>query len=139
MKIGVATADITPPVGSELCGYLYRVQPSVGIHDALLARVLCLESGTERLRWIHADVIGFDAEFVSEVKSALAARFGWAPGRVVLSATHTHAGPATDRLTLCGAYDEAYLAGLKDRLVACAGAAMEPPESPPPKSADSVI
>ena len=127
MLIGTAAIDITPQVGAELCGFLARVQPSVDVHDRLAARALYLESGDDRLLWLHADLIGFDREFVAEVAKAIADRFDLRPDCVVMSATHTHSGPATIRLINCGTYDSAYLADLKERLLdIAAGATLDP-------------
>ncbi|HSW44574.1 MAG TPA: neutral/alkaline non-lysosomal ceramidase N-terminal domain-containing protein [Phycisphaerae bacterium] len=117
MLVGTAAIDITPKVGTELCGFLAREQPSTGVRDRLLARSLYLESGGRRLLWIHADVIGFDPAFVADVKRTIERRFELAADRVVLSATHTHSGPPTIHLINCGAYDPAYLADLKERLL----------------------
>jgi hypothetical protein len=116
VQIGSATVDITPPAGAQLSGYLYRVQPSLGVHDALRARALYVVSGAERLLWLHADLIGLPAELVERVRAWGARRFGLEPRQIVLSATHTHAGPATVELTLCGDYDAAYVEHLRGKL-----------------------
>lgn len=129
MNVGVSTVDITPPVGSELSGYLYRVQPSIGVRDPLFAKSLYLVNGRVRRLWVHTDLIGLDGGFVAEMKTLLARRYALSPGRIILTATHTHAGPATVRLTLCGEYDKTYLVGLKKRLIECAGRAMERTEA----------
>ena len=108
MRIGAAARDITPPPGGHLSGYLYRVQPSVGVHDELLVRALYLESEGERLLWLHADLIGWPSQAVREFRAWAAGRFGLLPRQIVLSATHTHAGPATIPLILCGDFDAGY-------------------------------
>jgi neutral ceramidase len=108
MLIGAASRDITPPPGGQLSGYLYRVQPSVAVHDPLLVRALYLESDGERLLWLHADLIGWPGQAVREFRAWAAGRFGLLPRQIVLSATHTHAGPATIPLILCGDFDADY-------------------------------
>ena len=113
MRIGSASCDITPAAGSELSGYLYRVQPSLGVHDALLARALYLESAGERLLWVHADLIGLVPQFIADFRGWAAERLGLKPRQVVVSTTHTHAGPATVPLILCGELDEDYLRRLR--------------------------
>jgi hypothetical protein len=37
LTIGIATVDITPPIGYRMCGYFFE-RPSTGTHDPLLAR-----------------------------------------------------------------------------------------------------
>ncbi len=130
MLVGTAAIDITPKIGTELCGFVAREQPSTGVHDRLLARSLYLESGEERLLWLHADLIGFDRAFVDEVKSMIERWFDLPADRVVLSATHTHSGPPTIHLINCGTYDRAYLADLQERLLdITSGATQEPEEA----------
>ncbi|MBN1488839.1 MAG: neutral/alkaline non-lysosomal ceramidase N-terminal domain-containing protein [Phycisphaerae bacterium] len=124
MRTGTATIDITPPAGADLCGFVARVQPSVGVHDRLKARGLFLDSGDGRLLWLHAELIAVDAELTARVKAALRERLGLDPAEVVLSATHTHAGPATVTLLNCGTIDPAYIVSLEERLVDVAVAAM---------------
>jgi len=107
----------------ELSGFVARVQPSAGIHDRLLARALLVDDGTERLLWLHADLIGFERSFVDDLKAELRRRHGLQPRQVIVSATHTHSGPPTVPLVNCGQYDAAYVRRLKtDLLSAAAGA-----------------
>lgn len=128
MRVGTAVIDITPPVGAELCGFVARRQPSTGVHDRLLARSLYVESGEEKLLWLHADLIGFERVFVDDLKGVIARRFDLPNNRVVVSATHTHSGPATIHLINCGSYDRGYLADLKERLLDITSGAMLDPE-----------
>ncbi|OPZ26520.1 MAG: Neutral ceramidase precursor [Lentisphaerae bacterium ADurb.BinA184] len=123
MRAGVARVTITPPVGVDLCGYIARDQPSLGVLDDLHACALFIESGGERLLWVHADLIGFDDGYAARVRAALAGRLGLERRQVILSATHTHSGPATVTLRGCGDPDPAYLAMLERYLTGAALAA----------------
>ncbi len=125
MQAGAAVADITPPVGAELCGFLARVQPSVEVHDALAARALYLETADARLLWLHADLVGLEQAFVQDLRAELAGRLGLSASEVVVSATHTHSGPATIHLICCGTYDERYVARLRERLLEAAATAVD--------------
>jgi neutral ceramidase len=109
MQVGVSQIDITPSVGVELCGYLARVQPSVGLIDPLYAKGLYLEKDGNPLMWVHADLIAFDHEQVIRFRNWARQEMGLSAAQVVLSATHTHAGPATIQLTNCGRMDPEYL------------------------------
>ena len=128
MKAGTAQVCITPPVGIELSGYVDRRQPSVGVHDDLYARGLYLEEGEERLLWLHCDLIGFVREWVCILRKRLAAELGLEERQIILSATHTHAGPATLYLRHCGRMDEVYLEELEHRLLNAARVAAADPE-----------
>lgn len=125
MRAGAVAVDITPPVGAELCGFLARVQPSIEVHDRLAVRALYLETDDARLLWLHADLIGLEHGFVRDLRGELAARLGLAVTEVVVSATHTHSGPATIHLICCGDYDGAYVAWLRDRMLEAAALAVE--------------
>lgn len=124
MKCGAGQTVITPRVGVDLAGFAARQGPSVGVHDDLYARALYLETADERLLWLHADLIGFSRALTAEVRAALAAEFGLLPRQVLLSATHTHSGPATVLLRWCGDMDADYMAALPGQLLRAGRAAI---------------
>jgi len=128
MRTGTAVVDITPEAGVELSGYGARVQPSVGVHDRLFARYLYLEDDANRLLWIHADLLAFERDFVVGLKQQIGERFGFAPHQIVISATHTHSGPATVHLFGCGEYEAGYVEWLGSRLLEGAADALEDAE-----------
>ncbi len=123
MRTGVAHIDITPPVGIELCGFVSRRQPSLGMHDPLGAHVSYLEDDPGRILWIHADLIGFDSDFIDRLKLRLGC-LGLEPREIVLSASHTHSGPATMTMLNCGEKDPEYLEWLEERFETAALLAM---------------
>ncbi len=129
MKVGTSQVDITPQPGVELSGFAARTQPSTGVLDRLFAKALYLADGSERLLWIHCDLIGFDREIVQEFRDWAAQRFGLSAGQVMLSATHTHSGPCTIHLYECGRYDQGYVELLQQRLREAAEAALAHPEA----------
>lgn len=128
MKAGAAQVCITPPVGIELSGYVDRQQPSIGVHDDLYARGLYLEEGGGKLLWLHCDLIGFMREWACCLRGRLAPELGLEERQIILSATHTHAGPATLPLRQCGRMDEVYLEELDHRLLEAARNALADPE-----------
>ncbi len=117
MRIGTSEKLITPEVGIELCGYVARIQPSVGCHDDLHARVLYAESGMEKIVWIHCDLIGFSNTVANSIRKSVAEALVLKAGNVFLSATHTHAGPATVYLRNCGEIDPGYMGFLEKAIV----------------------
>lgn len=128
MKCGTSQVCITPPVGVELCGYAARVQPSVGVHDDLYVRGLFLEEGREKLLWLHADLIGYDGFWVRGLRQRLTAELDLEERQILVSATHTHAGPVTmTTLRETGDVDAAYMSGLADHFVSAARAAAAQP------------
>ncbi len=117
MRAGAASVDITPEIGCELSGYVAREQPSVGLHSRLYARALYIEHNTSCILWLHADIIGYNTDDASSLRREISSKLQMPIDAVVLSATHTHAGPATLRLLNCGTYDPAYVAHLGNCLV----------------------
>lgn len=109
MKVGTARLDITPSVGVELCGYAARTQPSVGVMDPLFAKALYVEAGGERFLWIVTDLIAMPREEVLTLRTWAKETLGLESHQVMVSATHTHSGPATVQLNAAGRRDTSYM------------------------------
>lgn len=107
--------DITPPVGLELAGWAFG--PSVGVHDELKAKAICLESGGERFMLITADLIGVGTDSADTIRSEVAAAVGTDRDHVIVSCSHTHSGPGTMPIRRWGAIDETYLSATIDKLI----------------------
>jgi hypothetical protein len=120
MIVGTSQIDITPRPGIELAGFAVRPQPSTEVLDPLAVRGLYLEDKQDRLLWLHADLLAFDAPFVEEIRRKVERECGAPASRVLLVATHTHSGPASLSANCIGAVDPSYLAWLKERLLLAA-------------------
>ena len=94
MRIGAAAIDITPPVGTALDGYGGRTDVSLGVHDPLYARALFLDDGATQIALVVCDLIGIGSFLAERARELIAERPGIPPSNVMISATHTHAGPA---------------------------------------------
>lgn len=128
MNLGTSQIDITPSPGGELSGFAARIQPSTGVLDPLYVKALYLESDGTRLLWLHCDLVGFDRAIVQDIRDWAREKFSLAPEQVMLSATHTHAGPGTVHLREAGVYDPDYVAFLQLRIREAAGAAISQTE-----------
>jgi hypothetical protein len=102
---GVARVTITPPVGTWQAGFGDRNRPSEGIHDDLFARALVLGDGSDehRVALVALDLIGLERDSVQRIRARIAEQTGIAGERVLLSCSHTHAGPSM--LNLAGLGD----------------------------------
>ncbi|MFA6715964.1 MAG: neutral/alkaline non-lysosomal ceramidase N-terminal domain-containing protein, partial [Victivallaceae bacterium] len=129
LKTGTSEKLITPETGIELCGYLARVQPSVSKYDNLYARVLYMENRGTKIIWIHCDLIGFANDIAARIRRAVAEKTAMKITDVFLSATHTHAGPATVRLRKCGEIDPEYVDFLERSIIEGAKAAVSNAET----------
>jgi Neutral/alkaline non-lysosomal ceramidase, N-terminal len=92
MKAGVAKADITPPLGTQMWGYFDRLKGAEGILDPLYARVLVLEAGEKQLAYVDLD-LGRTFGPASLEKLRQAVKQGSGIDDLIVQATHTHAGP----------------------------------------------
>jgi len=125
MKVGTAQFDITPSPGIELAGFAVRPQPSTGILDTFWAQAVCLEDGRERFLWLHLDSLGLDQALADRLRAQLGAELDLPSTRVLLSATHTHSGPAAMRLTGCGTVEPGYVSCLEEQCLEFACAASD--------------
>lgn len=131
LQIGTAEVDITPPVGTLLCG---GIQPRVskGIQDPLYAKAIVLESGSKRLAYVILDLCALTRREGDRAVKLAARRTGMPEECIVWAASHTHTGPyvfpffgAKGRSVI----NEKWLAGVPDKIaesVARAQAAMQP-------------
>jgi neutral ceramidase len=117
MKFGVATEDITPPVGVTLMGYDPRPSESVG--HPLRAEALACEGATGGWILISADVCAFASPLAKPLRADIAGRTGLQPESVMLSATHTHSGPHVTDALWCerSEQESAYFRTLREKLV----------------------
>ncbi|NCO38641.1 MAG: hypothetical protein COZ06_16015 [Armatimonadetes bacterium CG_4_10_14_3_um_filter_66_18] len=121
---GAAKATITPPVGIDMGGYGGRPGPAAGVHDELEAAALCLH-GDSTVMLLTADLVGLDRATVVEVRRGIEEATGCPAANVMLTCSHTHAGPAMPCIRSLGEPDAAYLAELKRTLAAIAQLAWE--------------
>ena len=97
LEVGVGVADITPDVETyrvPMAGYGARLgKPSVGVHDALQAKVLYFRDGDTTMALIACDLRSITPEFKKQVVEK-SAEHGFTADNVLISASHTHAGPS---------------------------------------------
>lgn len=94
LKAGAYAVDITPPLGTPMSGYGDRTGVSTGVHDPLMASAIALDDGRSGCVIIALDLIAVDAPMTAEVRERVRAATGLGPDQVLLSASHTHSGPA---------------------------------------------
>ncbi len=133
-QAGVARVKITPPTPFWMSGYAARTHPSEGVEQELWAKALALRDGEGHpVVLVTTDLIGLPRVISDEVAARVRAQFRVERSRLVLSASHTHCGPAV-RKNLAVLYDfgeddrrrvDAYGAELVDRLVEVVGRALE--------------
>jgi len=93
LKIGVAKVNITPPIGVPLSGYEARKKISQGIHDELYAKALVLDDGEKKIALVVSDLLYLDKDFTESVRRQIEGSTGISSKNVMVTVTHTHAGP----------------------------------------------
>jgi hypothetical protein len=125
---GYGERTITPPLGVELAGYgFYLERRAEAVLDDLKCRAVALRSGRETLILISCDVIGFTVEDADAIRTAVAAAHGLPRAAVLLAATHTHCGPATQPMPGLGEIDPATLGRLRALILEAAAEAVASP------------
>ena len=92
LKLGVATTDITPPVGWRMSGYFYE-RFSTNTHDPLQAKAMVLQKGDEKAALVICDLIGISHDLSSRVRQAASRKTGIPLANIMIAATHSHTGP----------------------------------------------
>jgi len=93
IRAGAATRTINCEMGDDLCGQLHR-RICESIRDDLEANFLFISDEQVKLLLVNLDLIGLcEPPDVPRLREAAAAAGGLKPRDVIISCTHTHAGP----------------------------------------------
>lgn len=92
LRVGVATADITPPLGIPMAGY-YHERGADGVLDPLLSKALVVESGGTRVALVTLDLISITRAVTDEARAGIEKATGIRADHVMIAATHAHTGP----------------------------------------------
>jgi len=122
MRTGTAAANITSDRPVWMAGFAARDRPSEGVYQHIFAKALALDDGESRAALITTDLLFFDDLFEAAVQARLRDSLGLQPHQVILTASHTHSGPAVNagEWPLYPGYDEAYAAEVVSRIADCA-------------------
>ena len=104
-QAGASAIDITPLHPVQLAGYPFVERMSTGVHDPLLASVLYLHDGKNPVLFVSCDLIYVGKETASHVRNRIQQEYGIPSSHIMITATHTHSGPATVDF-IAGSHDE---------------------------------
>jgi len=94
-KAGTARSKITPKKPLWMAGYAARTHPSEGTLHDIWVKVLALEASDGYHGVIvTADILGFPKPSADNVSKDLQRRHNLERSQIMLTATHTHGGPA---------------------------------------------
>src|SRR5690606_36013252 len=124
-QVGIATADVTPPVGAPLAGFAARgPHTSTGVDHPLRAVVTAIGDGRTDLLLVGLEWLGCYDQ-ADRLRRVLAERTGIDEQQILLSASHTHCGPAIRHADYAahGWIDEEYLETAIQAIARAAGVA----------------
>ncbi len=125
LAVGYGERVITPPLGVDLSGYgFYLGRKAESALDDLKCRAVHLEAAERSLVLISCDIIGFTVEDADSIRAEIAAAHGLPREAILLAATHTHSGPATQPMPGLGDIDPAYRSRLRALIVKAAAEAV---------------
>lgn len=94
LQAGYAQEIITPPTGVGLAGY-FNARPNEGMYDDLYVKVVAFELGGKRFGLVTFDLCKIPGALFERLETGIIAKFGRELYEaLILSATHTHTGPA---------------------------------------------
>ncbi len=125
LTVGYGERVITPPLGVDLAGYgFYLDRQAASVLDDLKCRAVHLKSGDRSLLLVSCDVIGFTVRDADAIRGRMAAAHGLPRESVLLAATHTHSGPATQPMPGLGDIDPVYMDRLRGLILEAAAEAV---------------
>ena len=92
LRVGAASAKITPPPGAPMAGYYYN-RAADGVHDDLWAKAIVLDLGGTRAAIVACDIAALPRPIIEQARREIERDPGIPPERVMISATHSHTGP----------------------------------------------
>src|SRR3954470_4780357 len=92
LQAGAARADITPPTGYYMMGWVRTDAKTIGQHTRLWARVIVLKQGDKKVALIAGDLNAWPGGLLKQAAEMNKER-GFSEQNVLASASHTHAAP----------------------------------------------
>ena len=92
LRVGVAEADITPPVGFPMAGY-YHERLAEGEIDPLKAKAIVFRDGEAGGAMVVCDLIGIATDLKNEVRRRASEKTGIPASNISIAATHSHTAP----------------------------------------------
>ncbi len=90
---GISREDITPEIGGRLFGYRPDIY-SDSINDKLTVTAFYFSQNNIKAFMITATVCLIDTSLCDSLREELSEKFGLSKNNIIISATHTHSGPA---------------------------------------------
>ncbi len=89
IKIGFARVDVTPPLGTLVCGY-YEERVSKGVLDPIELNAIAFGNETDTAILITADFTGMTMARITPVRARIAEATGVPADRILITSLHQH-------------------------------------------------
>lgn len=97
IKVGLGSSVITPQDNLQMRGFA-RSQIATGTHDDLHAQSIVVEGADGTVAaMITIAVVGIDRDMAERIRNAVNEKTGIPVENILLSVTHTHAGPSVEQ------------------------------------------
>ncbi|MDX6639185.1 MAG: neutral ceramidase, partial [Solirubrobacteraceae bacterium] len=90
LRAGVGRADVTPPTGYYMMGWVDSRAKPVGVWTRLFARAIVLEENGKKTALVAMDANGIPGGLLAQIADDLKSR-GFSQENILMSASHTHA------------------------------------------------
>ena len=114
LRVGVATADITPGSEYPMSGY-YSERLSTGTKDPLQAKAMVFRQGDHAAAFVVCDLIAISSDLSHVVRQRVQQKTGIPGDHIIIAATHSHTGPDYGRELFCVTTGRPQPEGSKDR------------------------
>jgi len=92
LKIGIATADITPEGSVYMAGFAARKDPSTGVYHKIEGACVVFDNGVARVGFLAFDLCKIQEKQLADLRAA-ADKAGIPPQHLMINVSHTHCGP----------------------------------------------
>jgi hypothetical protein len=127
MLAGTAIRTINGELGRPIQGATVK-QVAESVRDDLEANALYLVDGDQQALLVSCDLVAVPTATADRARAAMAASSGLPEAAIVVTATHTHAGPSVAPTCYGKPVDEEYLAKLEGILAELAAEAVADPQ-----------
>ena len=93
LRIGAVRKEITPSLPANLSGYIRRFGKATQIHDPLLAHLLLIDNGINKILLISLDILFLSSDLSSRLRQAISEELNVATQNILIAAIHTHSSP----------------------------------------------
>ncbi|QHE53038.1 hypothetical protein GS400_13860 [Pontibacillus sp. HMF3514] len=107
-----------------MAGFIAREGYYEGIHDDLWMKSVVLQEDDSKLILLSLDIIGLEGITINKIKDSLTHHFGVDSDSVMISTTHTHAGPATLENANLGYVSQEYINYIVKKATECVNLAL---------------